>query len=293
MHRNIYTMHMYAVRVARAVPAHAQADTTMSSTLKVTFKRDDPLDSDVVDGATGRALFTTATRWKLGKSTTTISDAQQRVVAEYENNWTAGYEKVTYRGEAKRASEWLPRVDSRSSSRRLTAPDGRTFLWEEESKAFKLVDAQSKVTVAKSRNAGRDGLLRKRQMGIDVNAELVPFLDVIVLSFIMLEAAARGSSGNKDNGDGGDWGHSVIQGGNGSVAAIVALGAVAGAAIDRDGDVEGGGHGEHADVGDHGAPTVDDDHRHEQHEENTEHGGHGAGGDDEADGASGADGGEE
>ena len=108
-----------------------------------------------------------------------------------------------------------------------------------------LVDAQSKATVAKSRNAGRDGLLRKRQLGLDVNAVFAPLLDAIVLSFIMLEAARRGSAGNKDNGDGGDWAQRTEQpGGNGSVAAIVALGAVAGAAIDGDGDGDGDGDAE-------------------------------------------------
>lgn len=135
-------------------------------------------------------------------------------------------------------------------------------------------------------------------MGIDVNAELAPFLDAVLLSFIVLEAARRGSSGHRlnTNGDGGDLGQKVEeQSGSTSVAAIVAFGAVAGAAVDEPGGETAGdgGHGEHNGGGDHGAPAVNEDHRYEVHEEYSEHGG-GVGGDGDADGdGDGADGGGE
>ncbi|KAI0752730.1 hypothetical protein C8Q80DRAFT_1147926 [Daedaleopsis nitida] len=75
--------------------------------MNVSFARNDPLNSDVVDGATGRVLFEVSTPWKLGTSTTTIRDARRDVIAQYERRW--GHDRVTYHGETRRVADWLPK----------------------------------------------------------------------------------------------------------------------------------------------------------------------------------------
>ena len=78
--------------------------------LKISFMKDNPLDSDVVNDTTGELLFRISTLSKLlsQKSKTTMYDAHEQVVAEYECGWV--HSKVTFRGETKDAAEWLPKV---------------------------------------------------------------------------------------------------------------------------------------------------------------------------------------
>ena len=119
--------------------------------LKISFMKDNPLDSDVVNDTTGELLFRISTLSKLlsQKSKTTMYDAHEQVVAEYECGWV--HSKVTFRGETKDAAEWLPKVGFwtrsvvnsllRSSgrscwrtpsfrSRTWTAPNGKEYVWK-------------------------------------------------------------------------------------------------------------------------------------------------------------------
>ena len=91
--------------------AESQVDLipSKSAVKKITFMKDSPLSSDVVDDATGEVVFRISTSKTSGwKQKTIICDAQGRVVGEYEfNGWT--HAVITYRGESKDVKEWLPK----------------------------------------------------------------------------------------------------------------------------------------------------------------------------------------
>ncbi|KAI0698957.1 hypothetical protein C8T65DRAFT_729165 [Cerioporus squamosus] len=166
--------------------------------MNVSFSSIDPLNSAVVDDATGRVLFEVSTpRWKLGHSTTTIKDPNGQVVAEYEPR--LGHDMVTVHGYTTRKSEWLPKKSKWSTDRVLTAPNGRTYIWHAKwNNTFKLVpsDSESKDAVVEAHNWCL--FSRSRRGGMTVQPELMSFLDVILLSFLIChkereEQAAAGS----------------------------------------------------------------------------------------------------
>ncbi|RDX52624.1 hypothetical protein OH76DRAFT_1480724 [Lentinus brumalis] len=168
--------------------------------MNVSFDSVDPLNSAVVDDATGQVLFQVSTpRWKLGNSTTTIKDQNEQVVAEYEPRF--GHDMVTVHGRTTQKSEWLPRKSRWSSDRVLTAPDGRTYIWHAKwNNTFQLVpsDSESKDPVVKVHNWGLFSKSGRGRMAVE--PEVMPFLDMILLSFIIChrekeEQTAAGAAG--------------------------------------------------------------------------------------------------
>ncbi len=116
MPRKVSTIQRCGFRnILKAGHLHEQYYTrTMTSTMNVSFDSVDPLNSAVVDDATGQVLFQVSTpRWKLGNSTTTIKDQNEQVVAEYEPRF--GHDMVTVHGRTTQKSEWLPRKSRWSS----------------------------------------------------------------------------------------------------------------------------------------------------------------------------------
>ena len=80
----------------------------MPLTLNVSFASDDPLNSAVVNDATGETLFHISTPFRFGTQVTTLRDAGKRVVvATYEHRW--GKDRVTFRGETRYVAQWLPK----------------------------------------------------------------------------------------------------------------------------------------------------------------------------------------
>ena len=77
--------------------------------MNVSFVNDDPLNSDVVDSATGQLLYDITTPFTLGTSKTTVRDAQGQIVAVYKHGW--GTDKMTFLGETRDIDEWLPTRD--------------------------------------------------------------------------------------------------------------------------------------------------------------------------------------
>ncbi|KAI0705359.1 hypothetical protein C8Q76DRAFT_696883 [Earliella scabrosa] len=164
--------------------------------LKINFMKDNPLDSDVVNETTGELLFRISTLSKLlsQKSKTTMYDAHEQVVAEYECGWV--HSKVTFRGKTKDVAEWLPKVGFWTRSRTWTAPHGKEYVWKNRRSTvgFKLIDPTTKIDVAKTHTATAGIFHEKRNMGIDIlSPELVPFLDGVVLSFVVCEKERRDS----------------------------------------------------------------------------------------------------
>lgn len=82
--------------------------------MNVHFASSDPLNSTVVDSATGQFLFMVETPIPPGKGrrTTTIFDAQRRIVGVFDRN--LGHDSVSVRGTTMRVGEWLPKKNWRS-----------------------------------------------------------------------------------------------------------------------------------------------------------------------------------
>ena len=117
--------------------------------MNISWSSRDAFNANVVDNASGQVLFHINTPFKLfGKRVTTIADAQGQLISEYERRFS--YDQVTYRGQTHRVSDWLPKngffstyvmkpgaeeiTDVRAlRSRRLRAPDGKTYLWKSRS----------------------------------------------------------------------------------------------------------------------------------------------------------------
>ena len=83
----------------------------MDDIINISFTKRDPMNSTVVDDATGSMLFEVFTPpwWKLSARSTTIFDAGGEVVAEYERRMVGpGNDRVTLRGVTFRMADWLP-----------------------------------------------------------------------------------------------------------------------------------------------------------------------------------------
>ncbi|KAM5532992.1 hypothetical protein V8D89_013334 [Ganoderma adspersum] len=160
--------------------------------MNISWSSRDHLNADVVDNASGRVLFHLNTPYRLfKKQVTTMIGAQGQIIGEYEHR--LGHDRVTHKGETHRVSDWLPTKGFFSKlqhldSRRLYAPNGKTYLWKEKSGVkFKLVDEHSDAIVAATHAPNLGIRSPKHNIVIDAGPEVVPFLDLIVLSFVICE----------------------------------------------------------------------------------------------------------
>ncbi|KAI0366883.1 hypothetical protein BV20DRAFT_951172 [Pilatotrama ljubarskyi] len=164
--------------------------------MHVIFLEDDPLNSVVVNKDTREVVYNIITPFSLATHKTTIYNAQGLEVAYYKRQTFAPNE-ISYHGQVLPASDWLQRdgIFSRRvcSSRRFMSPDGRTYKWKQlngKSK-FQLIDCETEQVVAESYGTRYGILSEERDMDIEVSDAVVPILDVIVLSFIILEKKRR------------------------------------------------------------------------------------------------------
>ena len=75
--------------------------------MNISWSSIDHLNADVVDNASGQVLFHLNTPYTLfKKQITTMLDAQGQVLGEYEPR--LGHDRVTFKGETHRVSDWLP-----------------------------------------------------------------------------------------------------------------------------------------------------------------------------------------
>ncbi|KAI0767444.1 hypothetical protein C8Q74DRAFT_1203628 [Fomes fomentarius] len=95
--------------------------------------------------------------------------------------------------------DWLPRKSALSRTRMLVAPDGERYHWKLTtgwgSNTLKLIAPESSRTIAQMRSARTgSGLLgsgKDRRLSLLVQPEATSMLDVIVLSFIILDQVRR------------------------------------------------------------------------------------------------------
>ncbi|RPD61652.1 hypothetical protein L227DRAFT_562668 [Lentinus tigrinus ALCF2SS1-6] len=168
--------------------------------MRVVFLSRDLSNSAVVD-ASGGTLFQITTPG-FRKRRTTMSDQRGNAIGIYQRRFWQS-DKVVFRGQTRRLSEWMPR-QRWLSSRRLVAPDGRSYTWKKKfwRNSFQLIDRHTKRVVAKARRkrVNTCGLaVSKRRMVIDVFPDAVHMVDAIVFSFVLWarlrdQDAARASS---------------------------------------------------------------------------------------------------
>ncbi|RPD61650.1 hypothetical protein L226DRAFT_534154 [Lentinus tigrinus ALCF2SS1-7] len=165
----------------------------MSLTLNVSFTSDDPLNSTVVDDSTGQTLYYISTPFRFGTQVTTVRDAGKNVVATYEHRW--GKDRVTFHGETTYVSQWLPKKSWLSNNRVLYVQNGRSYVWKPNllSSSYKLLDTQNDTVAAQTHHRSF-GLFSKRRVGINVHEELVPYLDAVILAFMICECERRVSA---------------------------------------------------------------------------------------------------
>ncbi|KAI0698950.1 hypothetical protein C8T65DRAFT_307599 [Cerioporus squamosus] len=170
----------------------------MSLTLNVSFTSDDPLNSAVVNDSTGQTLYQMSTPFKFGTQITTIRDADKNVVATYEHRW--GKDRITFHGETRLVSQWLPKKSWLSNNRVLYIQNGRTYVWKPNlfNSSYKLLDTQTN-TVAAATHHRSFGVFSKRRVGINVHEELVPYLDAVILAFMICECERRVSATASQN----------------------------------------------------------------------------------------------
>ncbi|TBU23530.1 hypothetical protein BD311DRAFT_731133 [Dichomitus squalens] len=159
--------------------------------MDISFVSTDPFNTEVIDSATGNLLYDIETPFKLlRKRTTTIWTARKKVVGLYERSW--GHNRVAYLGETRKVAEWLPKESPMSSSRTFVAPNQKVYTWTLASGGtFKLFDAATQAAVAETRYTSAGTRSRKPHISINIGAELVPFLDAVLLAFLICEDERR------------------------------------------------------------------------------------------------------
>ncbi|EIN07834.1 hypothetical protein PUNSTDRAFT_135350 [Punctularia strigosozonata HHB-11173 SS5] len=157
--------------------------------MNVSFTRDSVENATIVDSATGREIFELSTH----SSTTTLRDIQSGVVVGAVEWHTFHKNRVTIRDERAELDEWLHTASWLHSSRTFRAPNGIEYKWKGSDGKWHLIDQNSAFTVVQSHNA-HSGILHKAQrMNLDVDASVLPFLDVIVLTYAIMEKMDRES----------------------------------------------------------------------------------------------------
>ncbi|KAI0352656.1 hypothetical protein OH77DRAFT_780383 [Trametes cingulata] len=155
--------------------------------MHVIFLSNDPLSSVVQDQETNRVLYEIETPFSVKVQTTTVRDARGQEVAFFKRGWTR--DEVHVYGETRLVSDWLYKKKILSSSRRFDAPNGRTYSWKQgwSTSKFTLTDCETEQVVAQSHGAKSGVFSSPSKMGIEVQDEVVPILDAILVSFIILE----------------------------------------------------------------------------------------------------------
>ncbi|PIL29080.1 hypothetical protein GSI_09128 [Ganoderma sinense ZZ0214-1] len=163
-----------------------------------------PLNSTVVDLNGGGHLYDISTEYDFKSSTTrcrtTMHNLDGDVVGLWERAYQRDKDRITYpyHNKMHMLADWLPKKSVLSRTRILVASDGSQYHWKQVttwgSTTLRLVKPETQETVAQVRSAraGSGFLLGKpRRMSLDAKPGTALSLDVILLSFIILEQARR------------------------------------------------------------------------------------------------------
>ncbi|TBU23546.1 hypothetical protein BD311DRAFT_810671 [Dichomitus squalens] len=161
--------------------------------LTVSFLRDEPLNSTVVDAMSGETLYEiSTTRRRLQHDTTTIRDARSpgEVAATWEHK-ALGHDTITIRGKANKVSNWVSAKGVFSKTWTVASPqDPGMYHWrmKDGSSELELIHNETNTVVAESHHGYES---KGTLMRIDVSADVAHMLDSILLSFVILEERRR------------------------------------------------------------------------------------------------------
>ncbi|KAJ8482663.1 hypothetical protein ONZ51_g5199 [Trametes cubensis] len=161
--------------------------------MEIAFLSNDPLESVVVDAETGDILYSISTPPSTGTRKTTIYDSRGQKLAQYKRRPVWEHDQVMLHGETKDVSDWLRRDGLFTNAKKFVAADGKWYVWKHlwGTSRMELVDCQTNQVVAKSHGARIGCSSTSRRMGIRVSPKATPFLDAILLSFIICEKKRR------------------------------------------------------------------------------------------------------
>ncbi|TBU45476.1 hypothetical protein BD309DRAFT_1017777 [Dichomitus squalens] len=136
--------------------------------MNISWTSTDAFNAALIDDASGQTLFTIQSPFSLKKQVITLSDARGQVVGVV--------------------------VDEEALIFHVHAPNGKTYMWKEHhslSGRLKLVEEQSDASVAESHLKNLGFSSDKHNMQINASPEVVPFLELVVFSFVVCESERR------------------------------------------------------------------------------------------------------
>jgi len=171
---------------------------SMQPAMNISFRNNDPTNTSVVDTNTGAPLYEIETPRSFFKSrTTTIRRIYQqgspsRVVSQIK--WsTFSPDLVSVDGNQwTKVNSFLVKGGIFSESRTFVTVDGAEYKWKSKSDKFTLVERGSRTVVARSHRHIIPGWILnpfapRPDMSIDIMPSAVSILDIVVLTFIIME----------------------------------------------------------------------------------------------------------
>ncbi|KAF8589954.1 hypothetical protein K439DRAFT_1628166 [Ramaria rubella] len=169
--------------------------------MNVSFLHNDPYNSDIVNSSDGRPLYQVQTPFKLGSRVTHVrrieQGGMQQVVAEVHWHHFSST-MVTFCGRGPESTmpldDFLRKEGVFSTSREFTGVDGKPYKWSAGLEKFTLTDKQANAVVAESHRHKFGVFGDARKLNIDIHPQGMHNLDVIIVTFIIMEIKRRNSA---------------------------------------------------------------------------------------------------
>jgi len=161
--------------------------------LNISFTENDPKNSLVVHTETGRPLYEIDTPRSLGDGMTTIRRVDDKGVVAQVDWKSFGSDMLQFSGGAStKVGSFLSKEGTLSSSRVFVAPNGVEYKWKMEGNRCVMLDSQTREIAAESHRK-KYGFFsgNSRPLNLDVTKEAVEFLDLVLLTFIIMEKKRR------------------------------------------------------------------------------------------------------
>ncbi|EIN07835.1 hypothetical protein PUNSTDRAFT_135351 [Punctularia strigosozonata HHB-11173 SS5] len=157
--------------------------------MNVSFTKNSPQNSTIIDSATEKQLFELSTP----ATTTTLRDVQSGETVGIVEWHSFHKNRVTVRGEKAELDEWLHSEGWLHSSRTFRASNGIEYKWKRSDNKWVLVDGNSGFTVVQHHPAHLGMVHKAENTNLNVDQSVLAFLDVVVLAFIIMEKMNRGT----------------------------------------------------------------------------------------------------
>ncbi|KAF8589962.1 hypothetical protein K439DRAFT_1331012 [Ramaria rubella] len=165
--------------------------------MNISFLRDSPLNTTIINSTTGQLLYEVRTPWRITSRTTyvrrlSLGSISGRGIPVAKVHWhRLRSSKITVLGSTMRVKEFLPRDGFWSKSRTVIGIEGKQFRWKLGSKKFTLTDTLTGAVVAEAHRKRYAFFGSSRNMNINIYSHGFYNLDIVVVSFIILEEKRR------------------------------------------------------------------------------------------------------